>query len=330
MFTFATLQANDTSLTTKTTFVRIHNKKAFTFVERGIKFRVFLSGNFTYTNLNSNQQKRTLKVYRNTRGMIYKIGTVPIYYNSQNQFTRIGSVRVSYRNGSLSRIGSLLIRYDSNNRPSYKGRINSSSGYYSYTAPRYGQTKSTNQRTSYYSNSGSNYNYNHRKTLYNNEPYDYYNPFFYRSNFTRDYVRYKTDNHFIYYRAKRYGKATYKTIKRRVKRASNQFKTSYKDTQKRRYNDAQIRHHNQRDYRTHSNTYSYYTSFFYNSKFKKNYIQYKIDDTYIYYKARKRAYVEESEQVIRRKRKGYKKGYSPSVETKRKRNRTKTLLCEFK
>ena len=39
----------------------------------------------------------------------------------------------------------------------------------------------------------------------------------------------------------------------------------------------------------------------------------------MYYKARKGAHVEKSESVVRRKRKDYKKAYSPSAETNRKR-----------
>jgi hypothetical protein len=132
-------------------------------------------------------------------------------------------------------------------------------------------------------------------------------------------VRYKTDNHFIYYRATRNGKAKYQEIKRRVKRASNEFKISYKDTERNRYNDAQTRYYNRREQHLHSNTYSYYTSFFYSTKFKKNYVHYKTDDRFIYYRARKGAYVEASEQVIRRKRKDYKKAYSPSSASNRKK-----------
>ena len=262
MLTFVTIQANTPHPTN--TCVSLTSNKAVTFIERGIRFRISLSGNFTYTILTNNQQKSTLKGSRNRRGFINRIGTIAIYYNSQNQFTRIGSVRMNYRNGYLSRIGSLVIRYDSNNRPAYKGRINSRSRYYSYTAPKYRQTRSTNHRTNQYSNSGSNHDYEHRKTRYNTKPYDYNTPFFYRSNFSRDYVRYKTDHHFIYYKAKRYGNAKYKKIKRRIKSASNKFKSAYKHTQRSRYNKVQTKYYTRRAHKIHSNTYNYYTSFFYN------------------------------------------------------------------
>ena len=289
ILTFATYHANATSLTTKTTVGAANRNKVITFIERGIKFSVFLSGNFTYENLNKNGQKKILTISRNGKGCITKVGTVHVYYNSQNQFIRIGSVGMAYRNGYLSRIGSLIIRYDSNNRPSYKGRVNSSSRHDSYTSPKNKHVRSSNHRTNYYSNSGSNYNYKRRRSLYHGEPLDYYNPFFYRSTFKRDYVRYKTDNHFIYYRAMRNGKAKYQEIKRRVKRASNEFKISYKDIERSRYNDAQTRYYNRREQHLHSNTYSYYTSFFYSTKFTKNYVHYKIDDRFIYYRARKRS-----------------------------------------
>lgn len=262
MLTFATLHAHATSLTKKTAVGTANTNKAITFIERGIKFSVFLSGNFTYRNLNKNGLKKVLNISRNSRGFITKVGTVTVYYNAQNQFTRIGSVGMVYRNGYLSRIGSLIIRYDSNNRPSYEGRVNGSSGHYSYRSSKNKHVKSSNHRTNYYSNSGSNYNYKHRRSLYHGEPYDYYNPFFYRSTFKIDYVRYKTDNHFIYYRATRNGKGKYKEIKRRVKRASNEFKTSYKETERSRYNAAQTRYYNRREHNNHSNTYSYFTSFF--------------------------------------------------------------------
>lgn len=319
MFTYANIQAHATSFTTNTETRDLTGNKSITFIERGIKFSVYLSGNFTYTNLNRKEKKNNLKIYRNKRGFITKVGTVAIYYNSQNQFTRIGAVGISYRNGYISRIGSLIINYDSQNRYSYKGRVNRSSNYYSYTSPKNNIISSSNHRTNYYSHSGSNLNYKHRRALYYGEPYDYYNPFFYRSTFKRDYVRYKTDNHFIYYRARSNGKAKYKVIKRRVKRASNEFKTTYKDTKRSVYNDAQTRYHNRREQHKQRNTYSYYTSFFYSSKFKKNYVQYKIDDRFIYYKARKGAYVEASEQIIRRKRKDYKKAYSPATASNRKK-----------
>lgn len=319
MFILAILQAHGTSFKTHLETYTLTKNKSFTFIERGIKFSVYLSGNFTYRNLNSHRQKNNLKIYRNNRGFITKVGTVAIYYNSQNQFTRIGTVGISYRNGYISRIGSLIIRYDSQNRPSYKGRVNSSSSYYSYTSPKNKTIRSSNHRTNYYSNTGSNYNYKHRRALYYGEPYDYYHPFFYRSTFKRDYVRYKTDHHFIYYRARVNGEAKYKEIKRRVKKASNEFKTTYKDEKRSSYNDAQTKYHNRRAFGKHSNTYSYYTSFFYSSKFKKNYVQYKIDDHFIYYRARKGAYVEASERVIRRKRKDYKKAYSPTTAANRKK-----------
>lgn len=173
---------------------------AVTFVERGLTFHVFLNGHFDF-NTHSKLKGRKgngVRIKRNHKGQIRKIGNVFINYDRKGNVTRIGNVFMNYRFGQLTRIGNMTIQYDRWGNPYFKGRVK--------------RDKSNN------------YDFEcHVNTNYKYGPiYDFEHVFFYRNDFRKNYYQVKEDDNFYYYRAKTHlekGKKEQLIKRRKVKKS---------------------------------------------------------------------------------------------------------------
>jgi hypothetical protein len=105
--------------------------KPIVFVEKGIQFSVLPNGKFKFSKLdykqprNKNKWKRDrkLKVQRNFKGQIRKVGQVQIYYNRFGNVTQIGSVDLQYKNRKLKKVGHLRLVYKPNGNVKYIGHV---------------------------------------------------------------------------------------------------------------------------------------------------------------------------------------------------------------
>lgn len=155
-----------------------------TFVERGIKFHVFLNGDFdyntrysssTYYDYNGRRTRRTrgIRIERDYRGRVKRVGNTFINYDYRGNVKRIGSIFIDYRHGQLVRVGNLKITYNRWGNPRFYGNV---------------------KHTNYYDN---NYGYN----SYYGSIWDYNDDFFYKREFRNNYRKYKEDADFYYYKA---------------------------------------------------------------------------------------------------------------------------------
>lgn len=148
------------------------------FVENGIEFNVFINGDFdfstrrSYIDYNGNRFRtnRNSRIVRDFDGRIRRIGTVSIRYDRFGNVRRIGNVTMNYFRGRLTRVGSLTIRYDRWGYPIFYGNVN---GFRSNRFP----------------------------AVYGNVYY-YNDPFFTNRNFGRNYIKFREDRDFYYYKAR--------------------------------------------------------------------------------------------------------------------------------
>ena len=115
------VNVNAKELETSTTKTYNYNRfdKAVTFIERGVQFHVFVNGDFEFNSPYRNNRyydyngerftNRNLRVFRDYKGRITKIGSNRIRYDYRGNVTRIGNIRLYYRNGLLRRVGDLKI-----------------------------------------------------------------------------------------------------------------------------------------------------------------------------------------------------------------------------
>ncbi len=188
-----TVQAKEIAPTNKIG-VNYTYSEAVSFVERNIKFHVFLNGDFDFdTHFRNNNRVR---IERNYRGQVSRIGNTFINYDVRGNVKRIGSVYIDYSFGNLARVGNLEVRYDRWGNPRFYGHVKNYNTYY---------------------NSGNGI------SIHIGGIYDYYDNYFYRNDFRRDYTRFREDNNFFYYRANtnaKIGKRS-KIIKRRKPSATH-------------------------------------------------------------------------------------------------------------
>ena len=106
--------------------------KPIVFVEKRIKFSILPNGKFKFSKLDIHKQPRNkykwkqnrkLKVRRNYKGQIKKIGHVAINYNRFGKVTQIGSVDLQYKNKKLKKVGHLRLVYKRNGKVKYIGHV---------------------------------------------------------------------------------------------------------------------------------------------------------------------------------------------------------------
>lgn len=186
-----------------------HDDKVIEFVERGIKFYVFLDGAFdfntaptAYVDYIEKNGRRTpkhastrgIRIERDYQGRIRRIGNVFISYTFNDKVKRIGTVFVKYNRNRMQRVGNLKIVYN-RYHVRFIGKVKG----------RYNQ---------YYTQNWSSFNgFNNWDTW----EYGFYDPFFTHQSFFNDYESFNEDDDFIYFRSKRKaGSATKgKVIKRK-------------------------------------------------------------------------------------------------------------------
>ncbi|MFY0603365.1 MAG: hypothetical protein JXQ93_05415 [Flavobacteriaceae bacterium] len=164
---------------------RLNNTVSF--VERGIRFDVFLNGDFDFEAIRRNHRynKRRnrntrVRITRDFKGRINRVGNVSIRYDIRGNVRRIGTVYMRYRRGRLSNVGNLRVIYNRWGNPRFHGEV------------RY------------------------RNTYNSGFVCDYNDVYFYGNEFRNNYRLYRQDANFYYYRANNNAKVSRnKLLKRR-------------------------------------------------------------------------------------------------------------------
>ena len=202
MFLMVTyVEANNSENTSKVFGVEYRYDDAVTFYERGIRFDVFLNGDFDFdSRFFRTRRNRRVNISRDFQGRINRVGNVWIRYDFQGNVRRIGRVTMSYRRGWLRRVGNLRVQYNSWGDPIFYGNVGFDDFYADY----------------YYGNSfnvGFNWNVG-AICVYND-------PFFYGNEFRNSYRRVREDANYIYYRANDGANVSRDRMLRRRKTSSN-------------------------------------------------------------------------------------------------------------
>lgn len=171
-------------------YMSMHDAEPIQFTERGIKFYVFLDGEFDF-NAHPNRDTQTDYLYKSSRrtpkvrgqrgvridhdyrGRIRRIGNVFINYNRYGKVRRIGNVFVDYKYRKLSKVGGLRVIYNYWGDARYIGKV----------------------KRRYHTYFGNYHNWNSWE-------YDYDDGLFYKGNFKQDYESFDEDDNFLYYRSK--------------------------------------------------------------------------------------------------------------------------------
>lgn len=205
--------------------------EAVSFIERGIQFHVFLNGNFDFDSRYVRTRRNSrVRIRRDFRGRIRRVGNVTISYNRNGDVRRIGSVYMGYNGGWLTRVGQLDIEYNRWDEPVFYGQVRFNNYYY--------------DNTNYYNpRSSVGFNINLGAICVYNDP------FFYRSEFRRNYRQIREDDNFYYYRANKNAKVSRDRILKRRKPARRT--TQNVGTRKRTQTNANTRvQKNRRSYST--------------------------------------------------------------------------------
>lgn len=192
----ATVMNADIKKSTNEIGVNYRYNDAITFVERGIKFHIFLNGDFDfntharsnrYYDYNGIRTHRGVRIKRDYRGRIRSVGNVFINYDSRGNVKRIGNVFMRYKYGQLSRVGNLKIKYNRWGEPRFKGRV-----------------KGRNYHNQYYDE----YEYEYDRNYDNDfgleidiDIFDYDDAYFFKRDFKDNYRKFREDDKYFYYRA---------------------------------------------------------------------------------------------------------------------------------
>lgn len=142
---------------------------AVNFFEHGIEFFVFTNGDFDF---DAKFNNRRVRIDRDFRGRIRRIGNVSLNYDFKGNISRIGNIRMNYFRDRLTNVGNLNIEYDRWGTPIFYGNVRN-----------------------YYFNNGVRFNINFGDVC------DYNDAYFYRNDFGRNYSQFREDRNFYYYRA---------------------------------------------------------------------------------------------------------------------------------
>lgn len=196
----------------RTGYMNRYDAEPIQFKERGIKFYVFLDGEFdfntrpsrytdvSYMYKSSRRASRTrmnlhrgVRIERDYRGKIRRIGNVFINYNRYGKVSRIGNVFIDYRFRLLERVGNLRVIYNHWGEVRYVGSV------------KYGH---------HHGRDYDDWDYDD----WDEWEYDYDDGFFLGGNFKYNFETYDEDENYLYYRSKGLKKGQKgKIIKRRKK-----------------------------------------------------------------------------------------------------------------
>ena len=201
-------------------YVSIKKAAPIEFIENGIKFSVFLNGDFDFLS-NSRAMAPRVYTYRNgirafniygtdrnlirtnRLGQVISVNGITIDYNRYGNVIRIGSVYIDYRGNQMVQVGNLHIIYHPHGYVKYAG----------FVKPR------MNIRS-----------YDYRK-FYNGMVLDYDDDYFYNDHFYNDFNRYNEDADYYYYKSK---KNNDNTVIKRKKETKKEMQNNKKVDRKRR------------------------------------------------------------------------------------------------
>ncbi|TYP96988.1 hypothetical protein C7447_1051 [Tenacibaculum adriaticum] len=188
LLSLTSISAKDINTTNNNIGVNYPYNDAVTFTERSVEFLVYLDGNFDfnthtrndrYYDYNGMRINSGVKIERDFRGRVRKVGAVFINYDVRGNVSRIGNVFMSYRFGQLSKVGHLKINYDRWGYPHFRGFVKTGRQY----------------NNDYYYNNGLNININLGDVC------EYEDAYFYKRDFRNNYRQFKEDNNYFYYKA---------------------------------------------------------------------------------------------------------------------------------
>lgn len=193
------VEANNGRNSTKIIGVENRYDDAVTFIEKGIKFHVFLNGDFDFDSryLRRSRRSRRVPIYRDYQGRIKRVGNVYINYDFRGNVRRIGSVSMGYKRGRLARVGDLRINYNRWGAPRFYGQVRYNDFYYD--------------------------NYNNYSVGFSFDigtVCSYDDPYFYRSEFRNNYRQFREDDNYYYYRANKNAKVSRDQVLKRRKPAN--------------------------------------------------------------------------------------------------------------
>ena len=175
-----------------------YNNQSIEFEERGIKFYIFLDGQFDFNTAPTAQvdyiyrdgrrvvrhaAPRGVRIERDYQGRIRRVGNVFISYTYDDKIKRVGSVFVKYNHNRMHKVGNLKIVYNPHHGIRFIGQVKGHGHYYN---PNYSQGWST-------------FNY---WDSWDTWEYGYHDTFFYNDNFYSQYESFDEDDSFYYYRSK--------------------------------------------------------------------------------------------------------------------------------
>ena len=208
MMSFVAVSANDKNVSTEKTITINGYDEAVSFIERGVQFHVFLNGDFEfdtpnrqyYKYNNRRYQQNNIRIDRDYKGRIKRIGSNYIRYDYKGNVTRIGNIRIYYRRGFVRKVGDLKVSYNNWGDPYFYGNVHRD--YY-------------DSGIQFSLNFGTIFNYNDR--------------YFYDYSFKNNYRKYREDKHYYYYKVKPNGKVGKrgKLIKRRKANVSTRRNNNY-------------------------------------------------------------------------------------------------------
>jgi len=208
IMSFVTVSANDKNVQTERVITINSYDEAVTFVERGVQFHVFLNGDFEFENPNRQYYRHNnrrysqnnIRIDRDYKGRIKRIGANYIRYDYRGNVTRIGNIRIYYRRGFIRKVGDLKVSYNNWGDPYFHGNVHRD--YY-------------DSNFQFSLNLGSIFNYNDR--------------YFYDYSFKNNYRKYREDKYYYYYKVKPNGKVGKrgKLIKRRKAGVSTKRNNNY-------------------------------------------------------------------------------------------------------
>lgn len=196
IMSFVAVSANDKNVPSEKTITINRYDEAISFIERGVQFHVFLNGDFEFDTPNRNYYKynnrryrqNNIRIDRDYKGRIKRIGSNYIRYDYRGNVTRIGNIRIYYRRGVVRKVGDLKVSYNNWGDPYFYGNVHRD-----------------------YYDSGIQFSLNFGTIFNHNDRY------FYEHSFKNNYRKYREDKHYYYYKVKPNGKVGKrgKLIKRR-------------------------------------------------------------------------------------------------------------------
>ena len=188
MMSIISAQANAIDTTNEKIEIVNRYNDAVTFIERGVEFHVFLNGDFDFNSSYRNNRyydyngrrsvrKPVLRIKRDYRGRITRVGNTNIRYDYKGNVKKIGNIRMYYQRGLLKRVGNLKISYNKWGDPYFYGEVKYNNDYY---------------------DNGFNFNIG----ISFGDICDFNDPYFYRRDFRNNYRKFKEDRNFYYYKSK--------------------------------------------------------------------------------------------------------------------------------